>query len=59
MDCTITDNFIDLVRTAVTSKRVESIQISCKKLSLEEDDLKTTFLNPLNQFKSLVGQISF
>ena len=50
---------MDLIRTAVMSKRVEMIDIEYTKLSLKEDDLKTTFLNPLNQFKSLVSQISF
>ena len=59
LDCAFKDEFIDFIRTAVTSKRVEGIQIECTKFSLEEDDLKTTFLNSLNQFKSMVGQISF
>ena len=59
LDCTLSDNFIKLVINAVTSKRVEVIHLECTKLSLEDDDLKTMFLNSLNQFESMVGQISF
>ena len=58
MKSVLSDNFKKLIRNAIRSKQIENIEIRCKKLSLEEDDLKNMFLSLVNHLKSLVSLIT-
>ena len=56
-DSSLSDSFVQLILKALTSKRVDGIEIICKKLSIEY--LNSMFLNTMNQLKSMVDKLKF
>ena len=53
-ELSLSDSFVELIKNSIKTKRVNRIEICCKKPSIVED-LKIMFLNFMNQFESMVS----